>query len=218
LFRFLIIFFVLIGTAHAETGHPYAPKPWGEKKTFARYKISANWSANGWLYVNSRIFIDHVKTVIVPYQCESCYPGATLWKQGFPQPCTGIVDAWGAYDGVLYLGEAVNPNGVFISPFLPKLTYRPVQGEQLTGCSYLLGPCGFTNKNLNTFDCWTYRTLQHFDTWGSFADVWVTSLDENVSNFGNSKYNYAWARGIGLVHFWFLLPDGQGWEYYVVDY
>jgi len=130
--------------------------------------------------------------------------------------------------GAEYIGEIGNlEGGLVISPPEPKLMLRPCGGEDLQTFHRALDA---RSGKLRSWVFFTkYRTIKHCTTWGGFNDVVWTSLEEAGYPYGNtiSVYNYAFARGIGLVNFWYCAPFTEipshpsishGWEFYAVDW
>lgn len=70
-----------------------------------------------------------------------------------------------------------------------------------------------------------FATIGNFPDWGGFKDVWWTSLEEIKPDgrTNNAVYNYAFARGIGLVDLWYsneMAFDTNsmawGWEFWAI--
>ena len=129
-------------------------------------------------------------------------------------------------NGVPYVGENGRPDrNFFVVPPEPKIPVIPQGGESLvTRHTVFDGRLG----RFNVFPMWTrYRTVAHYDTWGGFSDVWRTGLEESPTKRINatSVYNYAFAKGIGLVNFWYCAPYSpdtngisEGYEYYATEW
>ena len=92
-------------------------------------------------------------------------------------------------------------------PFEAKITMNPVAGEVLdypTATTYT--NCGNGSSKINNANFhFTYKTLQHYSTFGVWSDVWRTALEEYVPGTSQIQLtvNYAFANNIGLVDFWY---------------
>ncbi len=119
-------------------------------------------------------------------------------------------------NGLYYLGEAINEFGNFTSPYIAILTNSPVAGERIEGKSKTYLSCKDSTLLRDDY-LWSYRTIQHYELWGIFPDVWRTALWEHETNH---VYNYAFAKDIGMVNIWhgFMDVNGNvvGTEYYAL--
>lgn len=131
-------------------------------------------------------------------------------------------------DGRQYIGEMGSVgSGFIVVPPEPKIPIVPAGGEALHTYHRVMYPEG---TNTRASDLITrYYTIGHPMKWGHHIDCWWTSLEEVEPSTGATRaiYNYVFARGIGLVNFWYCAPYSEipgypnmsfGWEAYAVDW
>jgi hypothetical protein len=139
-------------------------------------------------------------------------------------PINTLTDGIGEIEQDYYIGEAINELGNVTVPPLAKITCVPFAGQTIEKTTTV-----YQNRNIKTIMGtfrWKYKTVNHYDNWGVFPDVWRTGLREYRSDNGSgvldSVYNYAFMRGVGLVDFWYgqFQPNGTilGYEFYAYSY
>lgn len=101
-----------------------------------------------------------------------------------------------------YIGEIGWMNGLFYPP-LAKLSLAPYVGEIIAPEGWSVDLKSAEPKKIHYPKYFTYKTLQHYDKWGPWNDVWRTALVEHdkEGDYGRNVYNYFFARGLGLVQF-----------------
>jgi hypothetical protein len=103
--------------------------------------------------------------------------------------------------GIWYMGEGVNNMLMAVTPGEAKITIAPVVGEVIDTSSRVTKSCTDDTVLIPAYH-WRYRTIEHLDTWRGYSDVWHTGLIE-FNNGTPATYNYVFAKGIGMVAFWY---------------
>jgi hypothetical protein len=218
----------------------------GTSIQYAVYSIHGQWHPNVMqLDVTARSNVLAYNTL--SFSSSSC---AAFFGQGPLYRATynasgSLQDGGWVVNGKAYIGEAINEIGNVQIPFIGKLTKSPIAGEQLSTTSTIYQSCQQSSPVIENLP-WTYQTISHYATWGTFTDVWRTGLLEKNSQATNAQgqalngqdraYNYVFQNGVGLVHFWygFVQPDGtlyfnpnanpawtdpkNGFEYYAISH
>lgn len=117
-----------------------------------------------------------------------------------------LVEGEFAPTGIWYLGEYTNFQQLLIVPGEAKLPVSPVGGEHIDCISNVIQGGAVVYQ-----DHWTYQTIGHFAQLEQFTDCWWTCLIEySAAGAIQTVYNYVFARGIGMIQFWYIKPDGNG--------
>ena len=131
--------------------------------------------------------------------------------------------------GQWMLGEVGRVNDGAVS--VPPEPYLPANPQGWHDLQTMVGPLtmayrGLDKGVLSEVYFTRFATIGNYADWGGFKDVWWTSLEE-IKPDGrttNAVYNYAFARGIGLVDLWYsneMAFDANGmawgWEYFAVN-
>jgi hypothetical protein len=201
-----------LGNCNAQTRYPYWPMTPGSSITYQVWAIHAFWSSQTWqLWITSVDGSNGQQTITCfptsdnPAGIANLYQEVTTLSS---QPSLtapsdlsmSIVEGEFAPTGVWYLGEYTGYGQTLCVPGEAKLTLNPQSGECIDVHSRAV-----TKGAIQPYDIhWIYRTIGH-GSWSSWPDCWWTSLVEYDQN-GNpvSVYNYVFARGIGMVSFWFV--------------
>ena len=112
-------------------------------------------------------------------------------------------------NGIKYVGEAVSELGHVATPGEAKITMNPIVGEAIEESSTIRQSCA-DGSIINRGYHWRYQTSAHYDNWRGYRDVFVTGLIEFNPGGTPAVYNYAFARDVGLIAFWYGLLDANG--------
>jgi hypothetical protein len=215
----------MVAVCHADTGQPYDPRHEGQWVTYQRYNMGATWNPDtkqlsiAWRNVDSANPVITVKyTNAVP--CPSITPNqlyqspryaGTIADANLGVPIGALYDAIGTYQAYGYcIGEVGDPlHGLTVTPAEPKLPFNISGSEHYEiDCQVADSRSGRTVNYIMHTSFWT---IGHYANWGPYNDCWRTTLVEyNGANI-QSIYNYVFARGIGLIDFWWGgAPDVQG--------
>ncbi|MFN9727404.1 hypothetical protein [Acidovorax sp.] len=227
----LVSFFVIMLSAllpsltSAQTGNPYYPMNSGSTIVYQGYDIEGQWDENTMQLTVTRrtpwnrlVSINYSQTT-----CPLYFGSGTLFVADHMDggASSGLLMDGGAVssNGITYMGEAVNQHGQVHVPFIPKLAFNPIAGQEIHAVSSVTRSCTDTTHMLNL--PWRYKTIGNYRSWGPFQDVWRTGLHE----YGTEQfvYNYVFARNKGMVNYWYgqLMPNGSivnGKEFYAVRY
>ncbi len=245
----LVLLWSLIGftlSASAQTGHPYYPLQPGQSIRYLVMEIAGVWKKDTHeIWILSRTPLPAPNTYETIYfgqrTCPTYFGQGPLFTEHYnapnnPRPLQegGAVTA----QGIPYIGEAINERGQVMIPFEAKITNSPVAGETIGPVQTITytrdRACEFPPATATqTTSYWRYMTIGHYVSWGIFSDVWRTGLHEcgtvaNCASYpGQSVYNYAFKRGVGLIDFWYGVLGAQdangdfpvtGKEYWSLDH
>jgi hypothetical protein len=220
---------LLPSVGSAQTGHPYYPMNAGTQIVYQVYEIQGHWDeATMQLSVTSRTPWN--RPIAIQYSSTTCpayFGNGPLYRATYVDSGTAggaLIDGGGVSPGgISYIGEAINEIGWVHVPFIAKLAVNPSAGQTIDATSTVTRGCSDTTFQQTLR--WRNRTIAHASSWGPFQDVWRTGLHEYGSESGgvDRVYNYVFARGKGMVNFWYgqLGPDGtitNGQEFYAIQY
>lgn len=118
-----------------------------------------------------------------------------------PDLSESLVEGWFAPTSNWYLGEYSNLGQTACNPGEAKMLMNPQGGEQIDIHSTVTSGGQVVSNNFH----WTYQTIGHYAAWAGIPDCWWTCLVEWQANgHPNAVYNYVFARGIGMINFWWI--------------
>lgn len=229
----ILLIFILLLPFSITTNHPYYPLTTGESITYNVYDITGYWSnPTKELWVHTRSYVGQEYVTYGVATCPTFFGSAQLFTESY-NGTYPLKEGGATVGGKSYLGEAVNHLGQVMIPFEAKITISPQAGEVIpptltttyTGQNVCNNPPA-ASPTVQSY--WTYRTIGWYQNWGVFPDVWRTGLHECgvIANCtptaGQTVYNYAFMRGVGMVDFWYGVLDANrnviGQEYYAIDW
>ncbi len=195
------------------TGNPYDQMIPGSQITYKTYPITTSWDNNTQaLTIVKQFAYDSVQTL--QYSTTSCNGHeyfVTHYNWGIPtspQPVPpyyvgSLVDTvFISSNGISYIGEGLNGGGN-VTPGEAKISMNPIVGETINEYSTVSSQCINTSFKSYSYH-WQYKTIEHFDSWMGFKDVWRTGLVEyNGDGFPPNYYNYYFALNYGMIAFLF---------------
>ncbi len=163
--------------------------------------------------------------IVKPYQRITAIPSGAMTARTFGLggvPCSHITPGYALYaaQGPDGIGEVVNQADMVQWPPILLLPTTPVTGAVINGSSTVYAPTPEGNRSSFDFP-WRHRVLHVGQPWGPWTDTVRCGLWEQPANPGTNVYQYVFARGIGMVHFWYGPLSGNavaGWEFYAVGW
>lgn len=239
---FLVTSLFLTAFGEDSTNHPYWPARESSWTRYQIFRILAHWNPqNRQLTVCSRYPVAHEAFVSNEWVTSpSIAPSFNEKFQYFPcNPdngdtrghCLGNIGFQFAVGGSWFIGEVGHADkGFLVAPPEPKLPYDP-NGWYAHQCRLGGAPLRTVHQVLDSrsgvLKTWpmvtNFAVIGHY-AWGPHPDCWWTSLQEG-DGMNAAVYSYVFARGIGLVDFWYVNKGefdsnnmAWGWEYYAVDW
>jgi hypothetical protein len=219
------IWLLLYSHTKADTGCSFDPRTPNSWVTYQRFVTTCQWSvATKQLSIIQKASDQQAPVITVQYTngvTPSLSTNPFLQATRFfgpvidPTQDLGVINnavSWyseGSNQIGWYLGDIGWPDkGITVTPGEPMIPLNPVGGEHYEIDHEVAN--SQSGKTVNYIMHTSYWTVGHYATWGAFTDCWRTTLVEYHGPAIQAIYNYIFARGLGLVDFWWGVPDGSG--------
>lgn len=211
--------------AKADTGCPYDPRVPNSWVTYQRFVTTCQWTVSTKQLTVIQKAPDQQAPLITVQYTDGSTP--SLATNPFLQATRyfGTVISASQDLGVInnavswyneagnqigwYLGDIGWPDkGITVSPGEPMIPINPVGGEHYEIDHEVAN--SQSGKTVTYIMHTSYWTIGHYATWGAFTDCWRTTLVEYNGPAIQAIYNFVFGKGLGLVDFWWGVPDGSG--------